>query len=308
MVNSFENRADLWQNNSSIPTSSILAPINPPARPSTIISHSIRRFTWLGKKVGTTWYYAGKSSNTPRQFGQKLVREDDYRKLFSEYSGETLIGESSPHYLVSEQARERIHEVRPDAKLIAILRNPADAIYSRYLMRCRDGSITQSFSQVLQGEEQVLAGKGDRSRLHLATAFYGQCLVKYYERFPVDQIKVQLYEDYLQDRPGQLSDLFTFLGVDPSFTPPDQRHYNSSGVPRQGWLSLLMKYRRSMRPLVKRLVPAEVRARVMDRLFDGLDRPTKTLDERQRLVEIYREDIVRLEGLLRRDLRHWLGE
>ena len=260
------------------------------------------------QKGGNYLAFAGKDSNSPRQFGQKIIREKDYQNLFSGYSGEKMVGESSPHYLASDQALERIHKLRPDARLIVILRNPVEAIYSRYLMRRRDGGITQPFSELLDSEEQVLAGNSGRSRLHLDTAFYGHWLDKYYQRFPAEQIKVQLYDDYLQNRAAQLHELFTFLGVDPSFSPHNQRSYNRSGIPRTRWLQLIMKYRRSLQPLVKRIVPTGARARIMDKLTNGLEKPSLEQRERQRLVDIYREDILRLEKLLQRDLQHWLGE
>lgn len=263
---------------------------------------------YMAREKGMNYLaFAGKDPREPRQFGQKITREEDYRDLFSDYAGQALIGESSPHYLVSDEARERIYEFCPDARLIVILRNPVDAIYSRYLMRCRDGSVTQSLGELLDEEEEVLSGKSDRSRLQLVTAFYWQWLEKYYQRFPADQINVQIYEDYLQDSQLALGEVFAFLGVDSSFIPSDQRSYNRSGVPRQRWVKTLMAHRKSVRPLVRRILPAKVRAKVMDRLFDGLEKPMMRPEERQRLVEIYREDIVRLEGLLRRDLGHWLA-
>ena len=258
------------------------------------------------EKGGNYLAFAGKNPADDREFGQNIIRESDYRALFADYNGEPVIGESSPHYLVSTRACERIRQVRPDARLVVILRNPVEAIYSRYLMRCRSGTIDIPFRDVMDREEAILAtGKG-KSRLQLGTAFYARWLGEYFQRFPPEQISVQLYEDYLHHRDAQLSDLFTFLGVDSGFVPQNLRHYNRSGIPRQPWLRGLMRQRSRLQPLARRVLPSRARAYVMDRLSDRLERPGLPDHERRRLVSIYREDILLLETLLRRDLQHWL--
>ena len=59
---------------------------------------------------------------------------EDYQALFQEASDEIAIGEASTSYLTHPQTAERIQYHIPHAKLIAILRDPANRTYSLYIM------------------------------------------------------------------------------------------------------------------------------------------------------------------------------
>jgi hypothetical protein len=260
------------------------------------------------EKGGNYLAFTGKDATDKRQFGQRITTEADYRALFSAYSGQRLVGESSPHYLVSARACRRIQELRPDAKLIVVLRNPADTIYARYLMRRRNGSIDEDFPAVLSAEETILAGGEGRSRLHLETAFHYRHLQPYLRAFPREQIHLRLFDDLRRDRDGELRQLFAFLGVDPDFVPTDERHYNRSGVPRGRWMRFVMRQRRRLPQSVKNLVPARARGAAMERMSNRLERPDLAPRERQRLIDLYRDDILSLQQLVDRDLSHWLGQ
>src|SRR5262245_6815872 len=55
---------------------------------------------------------------------------DDYLRLFQSVDGQRAIGESSAAYLWSESAPDNIAARVPDAKIVVILRNPAERAYS----------------------------------------------------------------------------------------------------------------------------------------------------------------------------------
>jgi hypothetical protein len=59
--------------------------------------------------------------------------------VFAGVNGEKAIGEASTAYLYVPKAPERIKHYVPQAKLFAILRNPADRAYSAYVHLIRDG-------------------------------------------------------------------------------------------------------------------------------------------------------------------------
>ncbi len=58
---------------------------------------------------------------------------DAYRKLFKNVTNQVAIGEASISYLYIAKSVERIKHYIPKAKLIAILRDPAERAYSNYL-------------------------------------------------------------------------------------------------------------------------------------------------------------------------------
>jgi hypothetical protein len=72
----------------------------------------------------------------------------------------TITGESSPSYLAGKQVPQRVAEVVPEARLIALLRNPVDRAYSHYQMDVRVGQMRLSFEQVID-EAEVTAARVD---------------------------------------------------------------------------------------------------------------------------------------------------
>jgi hypothetical protein len=57
---------------------------------------------------------------------------DRYKSLFNEAGASQAVGESSPLYLFSRTAPARIHHYIPHAKIIVVLRQPADHAFSNY--------------------------------------------------------------------------------------------------------------------------------------------------------------------------------
>jgi hypothetical protein len=70
---------------------------------------------------------------TPRSFGHTPGNMDEYLSLFAPAQPEQRTGEASAPYLWSRTAAARIAEVQPDARVIAILREPASFLYSLHL-------------------------------------------------------------------------------------------------------------------------------------------------------------------------------
>lgn len=79
----------------------------------------------------------------------------DYQALFEGVTDEKAIGEASASYLYSPKAPTLIKRSIPDARLIAILRNPPDRAYSNFLHCVRGGreSIVD-FAEALRVEEE----------------------------------------------------------------------------------------------------------------------------------------------------------
>ena len=85
----------------------------------------------------------------------------DYQALFEGVTDEKAIGEASASYLYSPKAPTLIKRSIPDARLIAILRNPPDRAYSNFLHCVRGGreSIVD-FAEALRVEEEHIRVTG----------------------------------------------------------------------------------------------------------------------------------------------------
>ena len=228
-----------------------------------------------------------------------------YQELFQEVMDEKAIGEVSPMYLYDLKAPERIQNYIPDAKLIAILRNPVERAYSSFLHTIRENlePITD-FSQAIQEEEHRRRSNWWWGFFYVHPGFYYEQLQRYLERFEASQLKVYLYED-LSDRPFDLlQDLFKFLNVNETFTPDISNRYNATGIPKNELLYNFIKSRIAQSSL-KRL-PQQLRQRIINLNSQNLTKPPLDSALRNQLIEVYREDILKLQNSLQRDLSHWL--
>ncbi len=240
---------------------------------------------------------------------------DAYRTLFRGASKEAAIGEASAYYLYLPRARDRIRHYVPEVKLIAVLRDPAERAYSNFLHMTRDGKEPFSdFARALRVEEDRIQKNWGPLWHYKRTGFYYAQLKRYYEAFEREQIRLYLYEDLNDDPIGVLSDAYRFLGVDDAFVPDMSVRYNVSGLPKNERVHALYNFINRPHPaksVFKPLFPQGMRKRLRERLLNALrnrnlTKPPFPVEVRRQLAEEYREDVLKLQELIRRDLSKWL--
>lgn len=233
---------------------------------------------------------------------------EDYCALFSGVNEESAIGEASPLYLYSEKAVEGIKSTLPDAKLIVILRNPVDRAFSSYTHLLREGFETLPFEESLTQEDQRIRDRWAPLWYYKDKGFYGQQLQRYYEAFPKEQIKVYLFEDLCRNPIDVVQDIFAYIGVEPSFEP-DMAKKNVSGVPKNVALQRLLTRKNPIKAVGKRLLPKQFRKNLSNSIqAKNLgEKPTLLPETRAELLDLYRDDILLLQGLIERDLSAWLS-
>jgi len=231
-----------------------------------------------------------------------------YEALFADAT-ETAIGEGTASYLYSEDAPARIRRYVPDMRLIAILRNPVDRAYSAYsMMRGTGREPITHFADALAAEDDRRAEQWEPIWHYVRMGLYTRQVERYYQVFDRAQLRVVLYDDFT-DRPGGvLRELFGFLGVDHGFAADTSTRYNVSLVPRRSRVHALTVGPIALRAALKAVVPRRLRERVQHRVrARSLVRPAP-LDPavRAQLVDVFRPDVLELQGLLDRDLSAWL--
>lgn len=239
-----------------------------------------------------------------------ITRVEDYQTKFAEVTTEKAIGEACSVYLYDRKAPAAIKRHVPDAKLIIILRDPAERAYSSFMQMIRDGYETVTdFGAALKQEEQRI-GEDWRHLWHYrARGFYYEQIQHYLSLFDRSQIRIYLFEDLKRDPQALLKDIFQFLGVDDSFVPDTSERYNASGIPRSRTLLRLIMRPNKIKTVIKPLLPKWVRASVKSFVTTSrlsLRRPPMSAEVRRDLVDSYRDDILKLQGLLGRDLSAWL--
>jgi hypothetical protein len=243
-----------------------------------------------------------------REINRKAVTDlAAYRALFAGANSRKAVGEASANYLYSEQAAQRIRHYIPEARMIAVLRNPAERAYSSFLYMIRDRrEPLRDFAQALEQEDKRIAEHWEHIWHYAHMGFYSKQLQRYYALFDKNRIRVYLNEEMKKDAPGLLKDVFAFLEVDDTFLPDTSATYNEGGVPKRKLLNAVLTRPSIVKRLLRPFMPAAA-MRFYTRLKHGnLDKPPLDADARARLVALYRDDVLRLQDMLGKDLSAWL--
>lgn len=236
-----------------------------------------------------------------------IVTLDKYCELFADVKEEIAIGEASPNYLFHyESSAARIKKYVPNAKLIVVLRNPIERAYSDHLMHIRDAIGYRSLSEQIKysSHKSFILRKG----------FYYAPLSYYFDRFGQEQVKVFFYDDLCDNPQKFMQDIYQYLEVNEQFEPNTAKKAQVAKIPKNKTINNLLKKNNILRNtatnILKTVMPVETRQRLRKRLIDLNSQHKKQVpmspEERQQLIELYREDVLQLQDLVRRDLSNWL--
>jgi hypothetical protein len=182
-----------------------------------------------------------------------------YLSLFKAWNGERAIGEASTSYLPSSVAAEAISGLRPDARIIMILRDPVRRTYSHYLMELQAGAAHASFDKVVR-EGLLLIRNGFASGGGIvSSSFYAPQIQRFLDHFPREQVLILLFEDLVSEPVATLRRVFCHLGVDPEPAGHIRvRRENKSRLPRFARLNRGL-FRSGKRSALLRFVPRSAR-------------------------------------------------
>jgi lipopolysaccharide transport system ATP-binding protein len=169
---------------------------------------------------GAMWYRA--------HFPTFLERSQRHRRG----QGPFLTGEATPSYLVHPRAPQRVAELIPNVKLIALLRNPVDRAYSLYQHRVDQGLEPLSFEQAIEAEDERIRGEIDRIRaderyvspsFHVLSYLYGgiyaDLLEDWLRVFPRERLLVLPSEDLFSAPSDCFHAVLAFLGLPAVWEP-----------------------------------------------------------------------------------------
>ena len=200
-----------------------------------------------------------------KRFGAVGLTWADYLKLFRNAQQEKAIGEASVCYLWSESAARNIFARIGEAKIIIILRHPAERAFSQYRQWAGKKRMRETFREAC---EKCIANRGGKFQAmspFLEMGLYAEQVKRYLELFPRESVRIVFYEDYQRDPAAMIDGTLGFLGVDARFQPDLSRKY---------------------------LVGNENGCVLTER-------------DRSYLADYYRDDVRKLAQLLDRDLSRW---
>ena len=146
---------------------------------------------------------------------------ENYHVHFKNRSCEDIVMDITPSYLFSRSAAQEIFKYNPEAKIIMIFRKPLDYLRSmHHLMvinsvdRVADFNEAFKLSQCRRKKHISQVGT-EKSEIcdYEARVEYTEQFLRFYERFPKQNIKIMFYEDFARDRMFFMKNLFEFLGI-----------------------------------------------------------------------------------------------
>lgn len=158
-------------------------------------------------------------------WGEHVWRRADYEALFDAAPPGTLRGESTTFYLYDRDAQRRIAKLVPDARLIAVLRDPVERAHSNWAhLRGAQLEPEADFLRALDTEQERVAGGWAHFWHYAALGRYGEQLDDLFGLVPREQVLLLRYRD-LRERPGETVDaVCRFLGVEAGVVTEVPRH------------------------------------------------------------------------------------
>jgi hypothetical protein len=242
-----------------------------------------------------------------------FMRERDrYRALYASAKPDQLTGEASTWYLFSREAAANLYAANPQAKVIAMLRDPVEMLYSLHERRMYGGSEDlKSFADALAAEPDRAAGRriplrarNVKALQYRAVGRYAEQLERYVERFGREAVHVVVFDDFRADPAAAYRGVVEFLGLSP-IELPELRVVNEAAE-RRSWRLQQALLSPGMIRLARIVFPPPVRpyvGRAWDRINSrGRKRAPLDAAVAARLREDLRPDVERLSEMLGRDL------
>lgn len=208
-----------------------------------------------GQKCGTTslYSYLGQHPSvlraTPKEvhfFDERFHRGLNWyrahfpmatsRLLINLRGDACLVGEASPYYMFHPLVPLRVHTLLPQARVIALLRNPVDRALSHYHHQVRKGRETLSFEEAVEQETCRLSGEVDRMiedpryrsfnhrhYSYLSRGLYLEQLQRWAQVFRRDQMLILRAEDLFVDPSSTFKQVCEWLQLRPIHLPEFKR-------------------------------------------------------------------------------------
>ncbi len=242
-----------------------------------------------------------------------------YLALFADARPDQLAGEASPQYICSPTAAASIAELNSAARLIAILREPADFLRSYHQQMVASNDETENDFRTaveLEGARRASAGAGFLSPqlLYSEHVRYAEQLRRLHASFSREQVLVLIYDDFRADNEATVRRVQRFLGVDDTLALQPIETQPNKAVRSMRMHQLRRMVRRAefnpqqATPLARTLstlMPRRVRRGALSRAYRRVAyAQPKPPDERfmRELRRRYRDEVVAISEYLDRDL------
>lgn len=280
--------------------------------------YPLAKFAYVGvQKAASTWLYQKLNMHQEIYLAEGFEDKDTqffsnyydrgyewYDRFYLDSHDAQLNGEVSTSYFPCFDAPGRMARYNPEFRLIVCLRNPVDRLISHHNHEIRQRHISNKNHGILEG----IANNPsyiDQSRyfLHLSN---------WLKHFSLENIHIIIFEELFEQPEAHLQELFAFLGVDQAYVPTElDEKVNRARVPRsrliESTVANMSKIIRSagMGWAVDSLKKIGLNKLVKKGNNDLSRAVSASPEQRDQLLELFREENEKLSELLDRDLSIW---
>ena len=254
------------------------------------------------------------SGNTNYWWSSRILNRTDYEKLFSGVKNETAIGEASTWYLFLPKCAERIKSEIPDAKIIIFLRNPVDRAFSdfKHSLKFNLENITD-FNEAVRIDDDRIRKNDIHAQYYIQLGMYYSQVKRYFDVFGRQQVRVYLYDDIMTKLDVIIKNIFTFLEVSENFNVDTHERHMVSQLPvgKLGYnrIGQILKNNLVGKKVIKTIFPPFVYKYIKNQIDQKTQiTPIMTAATRTELIAIYKEDLVKLQQLIDKDLSGWITD
>jgi hypothetical protein len=194
---------------------------------------------WPGvENAKKTHYFDQNYHRGPQWYRSHFPSELQRRRVEKQTGVRPVTGEAAPYYMFHPLVLERVVETIPDVKVIVLLRNPVDRIWSHYHERVNAGTEKLGFREALDAEEERMRGEAERIKAepryyserhdfssYLSRGRYLEHLEPWLDQFFPHQLHVVRSEDLYRTPETALPEVHKFLGI-PPIAPPSPHRFN----------------------------------------------------------------------------------
>lgn len=247
----------------------------------------------------------------------RMERKDkNYLDLFAHCGGEKIVMEASTAYLYSKVAAREIHAFNPDARIIMMLREPVDFLFTYHMQLLRNSCTFETekdFLRAMNLEMERREGRHIPSNcfdasflLYRDRAAYSEQILRFLDMFPREQIKIIIHDDFKADNRKIYEDVVGFLGIDAGYQPQFRNVNEKVGVRfrqlKQACDQFMFPIKQAVRPRIPDRLYKAGRSLYRQFFFKRRGLPVLAPEDRRQLKKEFVGEVERLSKLLDRDL------
>jgi len=231
---------------------------------------------------------------------KKIIDKKKYLSLFKKVKDEIIVGEASISYLESPDAPTQIRQQVPDARILISLRDPIERAFSSYLNNKRYRKVKVSFHDQLNKELRDEENLNETS-IGLKAGLYFENVKRYLDTFSAKQVKIIIFEEWVKNLKTTLEDILEFLDLNHNLKNFEEEQHNPYIEPRGLMAEKILQSKIAFN-LSQTMMPEKSRVFLKKFLFKKQPKPEITQEDRKNLIDFYRNDVKKVQSLLKRDL------